>query len=602
MESSAFACHVEDDHDSHHWQQGLNSYWCPGIAGHFTSQARLAAAELAAALNPRAGEHVCIGTPHLDHPGWNYTESLARVVAYDKQHGDHLMHNSGLMNNGAFAPVWGRSMELSHARNTATAAFLSSDAEWLLWWDSDIGCEADAVEKLLAEADPETRPIVGGLCFIEGDYSHDRMGGLRSSLAPTLYDWAWVEPNNGTTGAYKMITRSSWTPGEVTRVGATGCGLLLTHRSVYEKIAAWNQENGAPPHIWFERIPGPDGERCGEDVSFCIRAAQVGVPVYVHTGVETTHQKTIWYGSPEYKLKPFTPPAITATPLPPDRWPRIQINPNAAEDAAQSSPIRQKQVPEATEEVAVIVPVAKRDNALPFLRSLADSLTARQQQRRQVRVYVMTDWDDEATLSAWIDAAAIYPNCFFDEYHYLRTMGSFAEKINRGFEISKAPWLLLVGDDVQFHRGWLDQAMATAAETGAAVVGTNDLGNPAVIAGAHATHMLIRREYIEQQGASLDGPGIVCHEGYRHWYVDNEIVEMARVRGVWAPCLTAHIEHLHPLFGKGQVDEVYMIGQQAAEADKALWLARWPQIMDRYKIENDGDELDQEPVDHPEGY
>jgi len=95
--------------------------------------------------DPRAGEKVCIGTPHLDTAGWNYTESLLRMIAYDKQHGDHLMHNSGLMNNGALAAVWGRSMELSHARNTATAAFLSSDADWLLWVDSDIGFESNAL-------------------------------------------------------------------------------------------------------------------------------------------------------------------------------------------------------------------------------------------------------------------------------------------------------------------------------------------------------------------------------------------------------------------------------------------------------------------------
>ena len=532
--------------------------------------------EMTAALNPRAGERVCIGTPHLDQPGWNYTESLARMIAYDKQHGDHLMHNSGLMNNGAFAAVWGRSMELSHARNTATAAFLSSDADWLLWIDSDIGFESNAVEKLLAAADPETRPIVGALCFIEGEYSHDFMGGLRSSLAPTLYDWSWVEPKTGLPGAYKLVTRSEWTPGEVTRVAATGCGMLLTHRSVYEKMAAWNQENDAPPHIWFERIPGPDGERCGEDVSFCIRAHQIGVPVYVHTGVNTTHQKTVWYGAPEYHLKPFTPPAITATRLPPEQWPKIYINPRAAQQAANTSPIRHKQVPEAEVSVAIIVPVAKRDNSEKFLTSLVDSLTPRQ--RELIHLYVMGDRNDADTTISWLSGVRDVP-MLVDAHDYLRTMGSFAEKVNRGFEISgEEPWLLLVGDDVQFHKGWLDQAMATAAETGAAVVGTNDLGNPAVIAGAHATHMLIRRDYIEQQGASLDGPGIVCHEGYGHWYVDNEIVELARKRGVWAPCLTSHIEHLHPLFGKGEVDEVYLAGQERVEADKALWLSRFPRI------------------------
>jgi len=534
--------------------------------------------------DPRAGEKVCIGTPHLDTAGWNYTESLLRMIAYDKQHGDHLMHNSGLMNNGALAAVWGRSMELSHARNTATAAFLSSDADWLLWVDSDIGFESNALEKLLAAADPDARPIVGALCFIEGEYSHDFMGGLRSSLAPTLYDWSWVEPKTGLPGAYKLVTRSEWTPEEVTRVAATGCGMLLTHRSVYEKIAYWLQENGAPPHIWFERIPGPDGEKCGEDVSFCIRAHQIGAPVYVHTGVNTTHQKTVWYGAPEYHLKPFTPPAITATRMPPEQWPKIYVNPRAAEQAANTSPIREKQVPEAQVPVAIIVPVAKRDNSERFLTSLVDSLTPRQ--RELVHLYVMGDRTDPDTTMAWLSNVVEIPTVV-DAHDYLRTMGSFAEKINRGFEISAEPWMLLVGDDVQFHKGWLDQAMATAAETNAQVVGTNDLGNPAVIAGAHATHMLIRRLYVEELGASLDGPGIVCHEGYRHWYVDNEIVELARKRGVWAPCLTAHIEHLHPLFGKGQVDEVYQIGQQAAEADKALWMSRFPRILNM--IENEGE-------------
>lgn len=310
---------------------------------HFTADAANALIDLERAVNPRAGEKVCIGTPHLNDAGWNYVESLLRAVAYDKQHGNHLLHNSGLMNNGALAAVWGRSMELSHARNTAAASFLSSDSDWLLWIDTDIGFEQDAVEKLLEVADPVTAPIVGGLCFIEGDYSHDFRGGLRSSLAPTLYDWAWVEPKSGMPGAYKMLTRQDWTPGEVTRVGATGCGMLLTHRSVYEKIAAWSMEQGAPAHIWFERIPGPDGELCGEDVSFCLRAHQVDVPVVVHTGVTTTHQKSAWYGVDDYRVKPFTPPPMNVIALPADQWPKLQVNRLAAEEAAASSPIREKQ-------------------------------------------------------------------------------------------------------------------------------------------------------------------------------------------------------------------------------------------------------------------
>jgi hypothetical protein len=223
--------------------------------------------------------------------------------------------------------------------------------------------------------------------------------------------------------------------------------------------------------------------------------------------------------------------------------------------------------------VAVIVPVAKRDNAKAFLDSLAESLNLDQHYR--VRVYVMTDEDDRDTRAAWMFQTDAYPNIVLGSHVYLRTMGSFAEKVNRGYKISTEPWLFLVGDDVRFHKGWLDQAMEVAHITGKAVIGTNDLGNPAVKAGQHATHMFIRRDYIDIEGASWDGPGIVCHEGYRHWYVDNEIIEAAKQHDEWAPCLASHVEHLHPLFGKGEQDEVYRIGQAAAMADQALWQSRW---------------------------
>lgn len=565
---------------------------------HFTPEAveesvRLATAatakiELDRALNPRAGERVAIGVPHLDNAGWNFTESLLRMIAYDKQHGDHLMHNSGLVNNGALCAVWGRSMELAHARNTATAAFLSSESDWLLWVDTDIGFEQDTLEKLLSVADPETAPIVGGLCFIEGDFSHDFRGGLRSSLAPTLYDWAWIEPSSGMPGMYKMIARQEWAKDAPTRVGATGCGLLLVHRSAFEKISAWLQESGpeVPPNLWFERIPGPDGEKCGEDISFCLRAHQVGLPVLVHTGVITTHQKTVWYGAEDYRMKPFTPPPGNLTLLAPDQWPKLEINRNAAQDAARDSPMRDRQVPEAAEQVAIVVPVARRDNALTFLESLGRSIT--QEQRERVVVYVMSDADDILTQEAWMKWHGFpYPIQHVDAHAYLRDMGSFAEKVNRGYEISTEPWIFLVGDDVRFHKGWLDQAMATARETRCRVIGTNDLGNPTVMSGQHATHMLISREYVDITGASWDGPGIVCHEGYRHWFVDNEIVEAAKRRDEWAPCLASHVEHLHPYYGKGEMDEVYGIGQAAAGADRALWIDR--SLKHRIMIENEGE-------------
>jgi len=158
----------------------------------------------------------------------------------------------------------------------------------------------------------------------------------------------------------------------------------------------------------------------------------------------------------------------------------------------------------------------------------------------------------------------------------LQHSGSFAEKVNYAYKAKglSAPWLFLTGDDVLFQPGWLDHAQFVAKEYGGLVIGTNDLGNPRVTAGDHATHMLIRRHYVDQVGATFDAvPGVVCGP-YRHWYVDDEIVLAASQRGVWQMALGSIVEHCHPLWDKGVDDEVYALGRESAEADKALFQER----------------------------
>jgi hypothetical protein len=141
--------------------------------------------------------------------------------------------------------------------------------------------------------------------------------------------------------------------------------------------------------------------------------------------------------------------------------------------------------------------------------------------------------------------------------------------MNHGYANTDEPWVFITGDDVTFHPGWLDHAQTVAGDE-LHVIGTNDLGNPRVTSGEHATHMLIRRSYVDEVGASWDGPKNVCHEGYRHWYVDDEIVAAAKQRGVWAMALGSVVEHFHPLFGKASMDEIYERGQSFAAQDRKL--------------------------------
>lgn len=214
--------------------------------------------------------------------------------------------------------------------------------------------------------------------------------------------------------------------------------------------------------------------------------------------------------------------------------------------------------------VDVLVPVLRRSHrAAPFINSLSATVQG------TCRVTAIAGLDDLQTAEAWARAGASVIICPSEP-------GSFAQRINYGYGRTHRPWMLLCGDDVDFHDGWLEAAKRVAEEVpDARVIGTNDLGNGAVTAGLHATHMLINRDYVDECGASWDGPGVVCHEGYRHCYVDNEIVEAAKQRGVWAMAIDSIVEHLHPAWGKAEIDETYAIGNESMGADRLVYEARY---------------------------
>lgn len=140
-----------------------------------------------------------------------------------------------------------------------------------------------------------------------------------------------------------------------------------------------------------------------------------------------------------------------------------------------------------------------------------------------------------------------------------------------------APFWFGAGDDIVFSDGW-DVPCLKLMGDGYQVVGTNDLHNPNVLKGITATHMLIDTNYILTQGGTLDlGPGIACCEEYRHGFFDTELIEVAKQRGVWAPCLDSVVEHLHWAFGLAHIDEAYAWGSAkdgTEEYDRALWARR----------------------------
>jgi hypothetical protein len=454
---------------------------------------------------------VTVAYLHPNDVAHSWHESLVHLVAHD------LNHEARVIRGGWLAMKCGAG-GLDRGRNLAIARFLTErNSEWLFWIDSDMGFAPDTIDRLLAVADPVERPVVGGLCFAQKETAADGMGGFHTVPRPTLFDWVTTPDKQGFQG------RTNYPVNAVVQVGGTGSACILIHRSVFEKIA----EQVGPE--WYTRIPNQTtGDLIGEDLSFCLRVQAAGFPVFVHTGVRTTHQKTLWLAEADYWRWAIAPPA--------------------------------------TEQTAVVVPVMRRpQNAKPFMESVRASTGL-------AVVIAVADRSDPETGEAWERAGAVVVP--FDDDG--QSPGTFAEKVNaahRFLEPEVWPWLFLVGDDVKFHPGWLDHAQAVAGTTHH-VVGTNDLGNPTVLAGEHATHLLVRRSYIDEVGAGWDGPGVVAHEGYRHWFVDNEIVTAARQRRVWAMALGSRVEHLHPLWGKGEHDDVYALGTSHATEDRELFIKR----------------------------
>lgn len=214
--------------------------------------------------------------------------------------------------------------------------------------------------------------------------------------------------------------------------------------------------------------------------------------------------------------------------------------------------------------VAVLIPMLTRAHRVaPLLESLRATCPA-------ARPLFLCSPDDVAVHAA-IDA---------EGEERLQVLGpwpgDYARKINAGYRHTSEDLLFLAADDLLFHDGWFEAAVA-ALDEGIGVVGTNDLGSPRVIAGEHATHSLVTRDYADRFG-TIDGPGAVLTEEYPHEFVDDEFVETAKHRAAWAFAFDSHVEHLHPSWGKAPLDPMYLQqrnrmnkGRRIYTRRRALW-------------------------------
>lgn len=222
------------------------------------------------------------------HPGGavqhSFASALMSLGTYDAAHHGRLLAAGGPLS------VRCPTNALVDARNLVVRQFLDEElCEWLWFVDSDMGFDPDALDRLVDAADPETRPVVGALTFGLRCEEPDGKGGYFTRPFPVMYAFG-IDPNG-----HRGFAQVPDYPGNtLVQVAGTGAACLLIHHTAAERL---RDKYG---DTWFDQTKYPDGRLVSEDLSFCFRLNTAGLPVFVHTGVKTTHAKQIWLSEQDY--------------------------------------------------------------------------------------------------------------------------------------------------------------------------------------------------------------------------------------------------------------------------------------------------------------
>jgi len=145
--------------------------------------------------------------------------------------------------------------------------------DWLLWVDSDIVLNLDAMKLLWQTADKINRPVVSGVYFI----SKENEGTLMRPF-PVLFD---------NVNEFQIKYHHPLPENQVLKVDCAGFGFVLMHKSIVPKMREANPNQS----MFMETGDGVDDHFVGEDIIFFRKMQKAGIPLYAHTGALVKHIK-----------------------------------------------------------------------------------------------------------------------------------------------------------------------------------------------------------------------------------------------------------------------------------------------------------------------
>lgn len=148
-----------------------------------------------------------------------------------------------------------------NARNELARQAIKSEADWVLWLDSDMVFEPDLLKKMLKVCEENDIDFLTGLCFRR-----------KPPYTPTLFDRLDKMEHGASYTTIMSVPEGRF------KVGGCGFAGVLMSTDVLLSVAARFGGRMFDPMEGF-----------GEDVSFCWRARQCGYEIWCDSEIELGH-------------------------------------------------------------------------------------------------------------------------------------------------------------------------------------------------------------------------------------------------------------------------------------------------------------------------
>ena len=220
---------------------------------------------------------VAVGYLKRVHLCNEFVESLEHLrLVDDHPEGPHCIEHREMHKVGSY--------RVDRERNTVVEGLLryNPPVDIVVLLDDDHQFTPSQFYQLCSLVSAE-RPVMSGLYFAV--HSHDRNQPyvrpllLRESEGGNSYETLWTYPKN-----------------ELVAVDSIGLGFCAIWAPM---LRAWQKEHGP---TWFEFGRRPNGKHTLEDEAFSRKVRhEMGLPIYVHTGICTPHWKSWGFCERDYQ-------------------------------------------------------------------------------------------------------------------------------------------------------------------------------------------------------------------------------------------------------------------------------------------------------------